>query len=83
MIRNQGKDERHKILNWFSKPNFRSKQLDVFSCAEPSTGEWLLNSRTFESWVTGDVRTLWCYGNRLSSTVKLLTVRQLELVKPL
>jgi hypothetical protein len=74
MIRNQRKDERRKILDWFSKTNFRSKQLDIFSRAEPSTGEWLLNSQTFKSWVTGDIHTLWCYGNRLSFAVKLLTV---------
>jgi hypothetical protein len=57
-------DERRKILNWYSKRNFWKNQIDYFSRAENGTGQWLLDSDEFQSWVEGGKRFLWCYGDR-------------------
>jgi len=40
-------------------------QKDMFSRAQPDTGKWLLNSPEFQFWIKGDLRTLWCPGNRI------------------
>jgi hypothetical protein len=64
MIRNPITDEGRRILNWLSKSNFWANQLDYFARAENGTGEWLLDSPEFKSWVEGDKRFLWCCGGR-------------------
>jgi len=63
-LRNQSRDERRKKLNWLSQLNFWATQKDIFDRAEPHTGKWLLNSPEFQSWIRGDLRTLWCPGHR-------------------
>jgi hypothetical protein len=63
-IRNPITDERRKILNWLSKRNFWTNQLDYFACAEDGTGQWLLDSPEFKGWVEGEKRFLWCCGGR-------------------
>jgi len=65
-VQRQDEEERRKILDWLSPLNFWAKQRDTLDEAEPGTGIWLLNSQEFESWTGGDVRTLWCPGNRTS-----------------
>lgn len=64
-VRRQDVEERRRILDWLSPLNFWAKQMDTLDQAETGTGIWLLNSQEFESWTGGDVRALWCPGNRI------------------
>ncbi|KAJ9642435.1 hypothetical protein H2199_004816 [Coniosporium tulheliwenetii] len=43
-------------------PEFFTKQADVFSLRVEGTGQWLLESAQFKSWLFGAQRTLWCSG---------------------
>jgi hypothetical protein len=63
-IRNPAADERRKILNWLSKRNFWTNQLDYFARAEDGTGQWLLDSPEFKTWIAGEKQFLWCCGDR-------------------
>ncbi|KAL8708822.1 MAG: hypothetical protein Q9220_006383 [cf. Caloplaca sp. 1 TL-2023] len=53
---------RRQIQDWFSPLNFFKTQQDIFSRREQGTGEWLILSKTFEGWVSGQDRTLLCPG---------------------
>jgi hypothetical protein len=57
-------DERLTIGAWISPLNFKATQLDVFQKRAPNTGQWLLESLEFNSWLVGVSETLWCPGIR-------------------
>ena len=57
-------DTDNHILDWISPLNFSVKQNEVLAVHEPGTGQWLLNSSSFKSWVDGGTQVLWCYGIR-------------------
>jgi hypothetical protein len=57
-------DERLTIGAWISPLNFKATQLDVFQKRAPNTGQWLLESPEFNSWLVGGSETLWCPGIR-------------------
>ncbi|KAL9011958.1 MAG: hypothetical protein Q9180_009139, partial [Flavoplaca navasiana] len=54
--------ERQKILVWFSPLNFFKTQQDVFARRQEGTGQWLIESPTFQAWLSGSERTLFCPG---------------------
>ncbi len=58
-------DESQAIISWLSPLNFASKQIDVSSRRQEGTGEWLLEADEFNSWLSGNKRTLWCPGIRM------------------
>jgi hypothetical protein len=66
LIRRQDKEERRKILDWLSPLNFWNTQGETYSQAEPGTCLWFFESTEFNSWYKGDVRTLWCPGDRIA-----------------
>ena len=59
--------ERQKILMWFSPLNFFKTQQDVFARRQEGTGQWLIESPTFQAWLSGSERILCCPGVRKSS----------------
>lgn len=55
--------KKQQVLQWLSRLDFRSKQLDILSRRTPSTGEWLLVEDNFKSWVDGSGSSLlFCSG---------------------
>jgi hypothetical protein len=55
-------ENRLKVMDWLSSVNFRGKQQDVYSRAEKGTGTWILDDPTFNSWLAGRHKILWCWG---------------------
>ncbi|KAK6527593.1 hypothetical protein TWF694_004577 [Orbilia ellipsospora] len=51
-----------KILNWLTPVNQGSQHSDYLRRREVGTGQWLLNSAEFKSWVSTDRQTLFCTG---------------------
>ncbi|KAF5260565.1 hypothetical protein FOXYS1_8787 [Fusarium oxysporum] len=47
-----------EVLDWISPVDYAPQQSDIFSRREPGTGEWLLESDEYNSWVKGDKQTL-------------------------
>ena len=57
-------DERRVIADWLSPLNFKAKQMDVIAKRAEGTGQWLLESEEFKTWLDGTSETLWCSGLR-------------------
>lgn len=62
LMQHQDDQEHRTILDWFSPVNYATQQTDYISRREPGTGQWLLNSPEFQSWVTLPKQTLFCPG---------------------
>jgi len=60
--------ERERIIEWLSPLNFFTRQSHIFGRRHPGTGEWLLQSDEFKNWVDNPAKTLWCTGDRKTST---------------
>ena len=59
----QEEQTRKNLYSWLSPAEFSIKQSDVLSRRQEGTGEWLLRTPEFKSWVQdSDVRTIWCPG---------------------
>jgi hypothetical protein len=56
--------EHKTITEWLTPLNFKATQRDVFEQQTEGTGQWLLASHEFQTWLSGESRTLWCYGMR-------------------
>jgi hypothetical protein len=56
--------ERRDIALWLSPLNFKASQSEFQQTHEQGTGNWLLESQTFQDWRNGTSRALWCPGNR-------------------
>jgi nucleoside phosphorylase len=50
------------ILEWLSDINSGAHHDDVFSLRAPHTGHWLLESPTYQEWIQGNGRVLFCPG---------------------
>lgn len=58
--------ERQTIIDWLSPLNFSMTQNDIFNRRQEGTGEELLKSSEFQSWLSTSGDTLWCPGIRRS-----------------
>ena len=57
--------EKHELLQWISKLDFRSKQEDILTHRSPDTGAWLIDDENFQKWFGRDrCCCLWCPGIR-------------------
>ncbi|QYS94840.1 ANK_REP_REGION domain-containing protein [Trichoderma simmonsii] len=54
--------ENIKILDWLTSTNYGLQQSDCFQRRQPGSGQWLLDSTEFQSWVAGRNQTLFCPG---------------------
>ena len=56
--------ERQRAIAWLSplSQSFANQQSDTLSKRQPGTGNWLLETMEFKSWLHGEGRILWCYG---------------------
>ena len=56
-------NRRKDILEWLTPVDYVSQQSDYINKREPGTGQWLLDSPEFQSWVSATgKRTLFCPG---------------------
>ena len=60
--KHQDDQELQAILNWLSSKDFQAKQSDVFNRCQEDTGQWLLNSSEYQSWISGAEPILFCPG---------------------
>ena len=56
--------EERDLMKWLSPLEFFSKQSDALSRRQEGTGQWLLESIEFRSWLNTAKRVLWCPGIR-------------------
>ena len=56
--------EERGLMKWLSPLEFFSKQNDALSRRQEGTGQWLLESIEFRSWLHTARRVLWCPGIR-------------------
>jgi len=55
-------DEHTKILNWLTPANYGSQQSDYLGRHQQGTGQWLLNSEKYQSWLNSSQQVLFCPG---------------------
>ena len=51
-----------KILDWLTPVDYGPEQSDYLRKRQPGTGQWLLSSAKFETWLKGNGQTLFCPG---------------------
>jgi Cdc6-like AAA superfamily ATPase len=51
-----------KVLNWLTPIDFATQQSDFTSRRQAGTGQWLLESIEFQTWVKTDQQVLFCQG---------------------
>ena len=56
--------EERDVIKWLSPLDFSSKQNDSLSRRQEGTGQWLLETVEFRSWLDAAGRVLWCPGIR-------------------
>ena len=54
--------EQQAILDWLAPVDYFPQQHDFFKQKQAGTGQWLLNSTEFRSWVETEKQTLFCPG---------------------
>ena len=55
-------DEQYTILNWLTASDYAPQQNDFFSRRQAGTGQWLLDSPEFTTWVETEKQILFCPG---------------------
>ncbi|KAI0200861.1 hypothetical protein F4808DRAFT_460373 [Astrocystis sublimbata] len=56
------KKEDIEILDWLIPTDYGSQQTDYLKRRQPGTGQWLLDSKEYQSWIKEPNRTLFCPG---------------------
>ncbi|KAK3378907.1 hypothetical protein B0T24DRAFT_493620, partial [Lasiosphaeria ovina] len=51
-----------EILNWITSTDYGPQQSDYLNRRQPGTGQWLLESEEFKTWMTTEKQTLFCPG---------------------
>lgn len=54
--------ENAKILNWLTNIDYGPQQSDNLQRRQPGTGQWLLDSTEYSTWLKSDKQTLFCPG---------------------
>ena len=55
-------EERRKIEDWLFPFDFAAQHNDFNGRRQEGTGQWLLNSKEFRTWLDGTEQTLFCPG---------------------
>jgi hypothetical protein len=56
------RDEAIKVLNWLTLVDYGSQQTDYIRRRQPGTGQWLLDSTEYQTWLATGKETLFCPG---------------------
>jgi Cdc6-like AAA superfamily ATPase len=51
-----------EVLNWLTSIEYGSRHSDILKRCQPGTGQWLLDSTEYQSWVATKKETLFCPG---------------------
>ncbi|KNG84604.1 hypothetical protein ANOM_006429 [Aspergillus nomiae NRRL 13137] len=62
LLQRQDDRERQEILDWLSPRNYTAQQSDYLSRSQPGTGQWLIDSNHFRTWLEKPEQTLFCPG---------------------
>jgi len=62
LIRMQYDQEYEAILNWLTPIDYAPQQNDYIRRRQPGTGQWLLDSKEFQTWLDTSKQTLFCPG---------------------
>lgn len=62
-------------MNWLSPIDFDAQHEAISSLPEKGTGQWILDSKEFRAWCSGQGETLWCPGIR-KHPIRLFTATQ-------
>ena len=54
--------EHKEILDWLTKVEYGPKHSDFLSRRQPGTGQWLLDSEQYQTWLKTSAQTLFCPG---------------------
>jgi hypothetical protein len=60
--RRERHDEDQAILDWLTPIDYAAQQQDFISRRQAGTGQWLLDSKQFQTWLNTDKQTLFCPG---------------------
>jgi Cdc6-like AAA superfamily ATPase len=58
----KSKSDRIEVLNWLTPIEYAHQQNDNFKRRQPGTGQWLLDSAEFQTWLNNGKQTLFCPG---------------------
>ena len=56
------RNEHHEILNWLTPIDYGLQQSDYIDRRQAETGQWLLDSEEFQTWLEASKQTLFCPG---------------------
>jgi hypothetical protein len=62
LVRHQEDQGRQTVLDWLTPIDYMPQQSDFISRRQAGTGEWLLDSAEFRTWLNTDEQTLFCPG---------------------
>jgi hypothetical protein len=62
LVRHQDDQEYRAILDWLTPVDYTLQQNDFIGRRQAGTGQWLLDSPEFNTWVETDKQTLFCPG---------------------
>jgi hypothetical protein len=62
LVRRQEDQERQTVLSWITPIDYTSQQNDFIARRQEGTGQWLLESVEFQTWLETDKQTLFCPG---------------------
>ncbi len=58
----QTAEERKAMLNWLSTADYTAQQHDLINDRQPGTGQWVLESKVYRTWMQAEGQTLFCPG---------------------
>jgi Cdc6-like AAA superfamily ATPase len=58
----QNDQQRQTILDWLTPIDYAAQQSDFIARRHAGTGQWLLGSEEFQTWLNSDKQTLFCPG---------------------
>jgi hypothetical protein len=62
LLEHKNNEQDHRCLDWLSPTNYAITQSDYIGRRQLGTGEWLLESLAFHSWIERPQETLFCPG---------------------
>jgi hypothetical protein len=62
ILSKQQSQEDNDILQWLNPVEYQSFHDDLVTKRQPGTGQWLIDSKEFQSWMAATKQTLLCYG---------------------